>query len=376
MVNWVATSFGALDLRGNEIGEGGYELVVLPAEGTEPVFLFGEGADLWRDLVAGPPHSEPEASASAHEVLHALGEMGIASPNLAHPARLTSIDRPWLVSPIHELVYALLANVAAQENIEILFIKGPTLHAQGLRIRKHSGDVDCWVRPGDDLRLATAMSKWGWTPLFSPFTGTGVPHSLTLRAGGWGCAIDVHSRFPGMNMEPLEAFELVTTNSEEQSFAGVKVRTPVPSVHAVIAALHDVRPYLGAPPSHEQLAKARFALKAAGPETIQMADQMGAGFVMGDSLRATFPELKIEFADERPPADWEFRLSPPGPRRYVKALALVPRRQRPGVVARLLWPSSTTLRIGYETPAASWWSLATMRIARIWRSALALLLSR
>lgn len=367
MATWIATSYGALDLRRHDLAQEGFEAIVTPSTPGSPRFLFGQGAELWRRLVMSPLDDD-DVDEQSQSMLREFAELGIASRIRKGGSSIERLDSPWLLSVVHELVYALLANVAAENGIEILFIKGPTLHAQGLRDREHSGDVDCWVRPGDDLRLARAMTDWGWTPLYSAFTGTGVPHSMTLRAGEWGCAIDVHSRFPGMDVDPEVAFELVRNRAELRSFAGMVVHTPDKAVHAVIAALHEVRPYLGAQPTRQQVEAARTALEAGGVDVIGVVEAVRASYVLDEPLRAAFPHTTLPPRTHPAPADWGWRSTPIGPRRYLKALRLVPLRHRPAVLRRLLWPSAETLRIAYETPEASVWTLSRMRARRIVRS--------
>jgi hypothetical protein len=339
--SWIAASFGALDLRGHELGAQGYDLAVTPTRPGPPVFLMGEGAQTWLRLTERPV-AEDELSAEAREIVLQLAEMGVAASAGDGIAHIDAAP-PWLLSPLHELVYALLLRVAQQNDIEILFIKGPTLHAQGLRAREHSGDVDCWVRPGDDLKLARAMIPWGWTPLMSPFTGTGVTHSLTLRAGGWGCAIDVHCRFPGMTVSPLEAFDLVASRAEGRIFAGARCPTPDKATHSIIAALHEMRPTVGRAATEADVRNAAFALQAGGREVVSLVRELAAEYALAAPLRDAFPGEAIEVSDSPPPEDWGWRLTSSGPRRQLKALASVPLRQRPRVIIRLLWQSKAIL---------------------------------
>ncbi|GAT72199.1 ABC-type proline/glycine betaine transport systems [Microbacterium sp. HM58-2] len=363
MARWVAISYGALDLKGTDLFDRGFELVVAPVHRGSPAFLFGSGADVWRALIESPL-DDAELDLDVRETLFAFESMGIASRNVHDPFRLDRLDAPWLLSPLHELVYALLDRVAHEHGIPIVFIKGPTLHAQGLRVREHSGDVDCWVLPGDDLRLAEAMSAWGWTPLYSAFSGTGVQHALTLRAGEWGCAIDVHCRFPGMNVAPDAAFEEVRRTAETRRFASISVSTPAASAHAVITALHEMRPFSGTLPSPYQVDAARHALSAAGEEVIGIVDVLRAGYALDVPLRLAFPERDVRSLTYERPEDWTWRLMAPGPRQHMVALRSVPPLQRVRVLLRLAWPSAKQMRIAYEIPDASAWELTRMRLRR------------
>lgn len=371
MPSWTAVAFGALDLRGTELEEQGFELVVVPVHPASPVFLMGAGADVWRALASGDA-GVLDSDRETEGILATLEEMGVATRDPRHPARIENLERPWLTSPLHELVYALIARVAAQHAIDVFFIKGPALHAQGLRDREHSGDVDCWVRPGDDLRLAQAMREWGWTPLLSPFTGTGVTHSLTLAAGEWGCAIDVHTRYPGIDVDRREAFEAVLAESEPRVFAGTVCATPRRAVHAIIAALHSVRPFVGAPAGEGHIQEAASVLAAAGPETVEMAERLNAVYALETPLQRAFPDLDLAYPDARQPADWAWRLTKSAPHRHLRALRTVPLRQRPAVLSRLVWPSSEVLRAAGEDPSTSWASRSVARVKRVVAAAMEL----
>lgn len=343
--SWVAVSYGALDVRTHEFGGHGRDLIVVPIHPGPPLFLYGEGALLWLKFVGGGLH-DAELSERERDIAEEMEEMSIVARDPAHPARVDEIRPPWLTSPMHELVYALLSSVAAAEGIDIVFIKGPTLHAQGLRDRAHSGDVDCWVPVADERRFAIAMQRWGWTPAFSAFTGTRVLHSLTLRASEWGSAVDVHTWFPGMAMEPDDAFALVQDRSELREFAGRRVRTPIPALHAVVSALHDVRPLQGRGPGTEQLAKAAETLRRGGASVMELAREANAGYALAEPLRLAYPDVEFDAEGAPVPMDWGWRLQDTTLGSYKEAIKLIPLRDRPRVIFRILWPTAESLRGG------------------------------
>lgn len=351
-------------MSGHSLAADGVELVVIPADGQDPLFLLAEGAAAWRDLVAEPVPSG-SADIAGTEILEQFADMGIASRAMRSSARFSHLDKPWLVSPLTELVYALLAKVAAEHDIDIVFIKGPTLHAQGLRAKEHSGDVDCWVRRADVQRLTDAMRAWGWAPHYLPLSGTAMAHALTLQAGAWGCDIDVHSHFPGIGVDPDIGLEILIKDSEERVFAGISARTPSREMHAVIEALHLLRPYRGHPPAPARIDAARKVLRAAGDQVIDAAERLGAEYVLGPHIEASFPESAGRFRDAQEPEDWAWRQEPYGARRLVRALRFVPWRQRGLVLRRLVWPPSNEMRIAHRIPDESAWGLARRRIRRI-----------
>ena len=364
MSHWIATSFGALDLSRDELNAQGYEIAVIPTRAATPLLLFGDGARLWRRLCESAI-DETTLDPDERALLTEFEQTGIAAPRTETNHNLTRLRDPWLSSVMHELVYALIAHVARANGIELVFIKGPTLHAQGIRERRHSGDVDCWVLPGEDIRLADAMREWGWVPLYSPFSGTGVAHSLTLRPMQWGCAIDVHTRYPGMTVEPAAAFGVVLERSEPREFAGVVARTPDSATHAVIAGLHEMRPFVGAPPGRRHVALAASALRTVGPEAIALSARLGASYALAPALESAFPGERVEFVDMKVPEDWGWRLTASNARRHLKAAMTAPLRKRPGIFLRLVWPADDMLRTDLEIPEASRPELVRVRLRRL-----------
>lgn len=366
MSHWVATGYGALDLGHTETADE-FEIAVTPIRPGPPVLLFGKGAAVWRGLVTGGVPSPGDAE-DTRAVLHDLRDMGLAADDRKHPARVAELPRPWLRSFTHELVYALLQEVARSAGVEMIFIKGPTLHAQGLREREHSGDVDCWVLPGDDIRLAKAMRSWGWTPLILPFTGTTVTHSLTLVPGDWGCAIDVHTSFPGMRIRPADAFRLLLEEAEPRSFAGVQASTPSREAHAVLSALHDMRPYNGVAPSERATEKAAGVLRTAGNGVMTIVDRFDAGYVLREPLERAFGDVAERYTAALPPSDWSMRMEEASSLRHFKALRFVPPRQRLRALSRLIWPIAETMRIALDDDHATRRTLFVARMRRVVKS--------
>lgn len=341
MSHWVAVSFGALDLTNHALAEEGYELVVCPIFPGSPHFLYGAGARLWRKFVADA--IEPAAlSPAEREIAEEMRGMGLLAESESHPARVTHVAEPWMKSYRHELVYALIQNVARENGIDVVFIKGPTLAAQALRERDHSGDVDCWVHPREALRLANALRPWGWSPALSAFTGTLVLHSLTLRGNDWSCAVDVHSWFPGLALEATDAYRRVRSRTEERCFASVRVRTPDRVAHAVLSALHDVRPLQGELPGPGKLSWAANTLRAAGPDVVGVVRELGAVYALRDPLRLAFPGLDVESDAPRPP-DWAWRSQRSPLLAYREAFKLVGWRNAPRIIYRMIWPAPETL---------------------------------
>lgn len=331
---WVAIASGALDVSASEMFADGADILVLPAEPGEPFCLTGDGARMWRRLVEGPVTPADEAE---REMLDAMTALGIASPVTTHPARVTHVDPPRLSSPLHELTYAVTARVAAARGIPCVFIKGPTLFHQGLRDREHSGDVDVWCPPERWDELAGALLPWGWRRSPDPWHGTPVPHSITMTPGTWGCEIDVHRRMPGLTLDDSSAFAAVADACLPTRYAGATISVPAPDVHAVLAAINEVRPAIGVRGRSRDTAAAARGILTAVEGTVDRARELGAVPVLHDELVRAFGPESVDGAGAAP-RDWLWRTRPDTTRAYLAALRAVPLRQRPRVFARVLWP--------------------------------------
>ncbi|WP_396643835.1 nucleotidyltransferase family protein [Microbacterium sp.] len=335
-VGWVAIASGALDVGASDLFADGLDILVLPAEPGEPFCLTGAGALLWRRLVTHSPVSP--AGAEEQEMLEAMTALGIASDDPAHPARITRLDPPVLSSPFHELAYALTARVAAARGIPCVFVKGPALHHQGLRDREHSGDVDVWCPPARWDALADALAAWGWSREPDPWRGTSVHHTATMTPGGWGCEIDVHRRIPGLALDDAEAFDAVARRSETVVYAGVELSIPRADVHAVLAAVHAVRPEIGAGPRSAVASATAVALLAAAVGSGERACELGAVPVLATELAGLLPADTIARHRDGLPRDWAWRAAPDRVRAYWRALQGEDLPKRIRVLWRFVWP--------------------------------------
>lgn len=336
MTSWIAIGLGATDLRGADVGDSRAETAIIPVRPAEPVAITGAVAGLWRRLVAGPVE-DSELTEDERALVRDFASYGIASDGPDDPARISTVQAPWLVSFIHELVYVLVARVAMQEGLRVVFIKGPIEYRQGLRTRRHSGDVDVWVEPGGIPRLVRAMEPWGWAVRSDPWEGTTVNHTTTLKPGAWGCEVDLHRHFPGCALSVDRAFAVLCEHTESMSFCGVQVEVPTAAAHSVIVALHLTRPEVGQITSPQQIAAATSALATSGVEAATFARDFGAEAALLGPLRAAFPEQTFE-PSYGLPANWTWRAQPNLLRSYLKGLHMVPAGQRPRTALRLLWP--------------------------------------
>ena len=333
---WVATSYGALDISNlASAAEAGLDCMVLPTLPSEPVGLRADAAALWRRLVAGPV-PEGDLSADQLTMVREFEQFGLASTDARHPARTTSLPSPWLTSPLHELVYALIAHLARERGVRIVFIKGPALHRQGLRDREDSGDVDAWVDPAGVGALRDALIEWGWTVIPTMWGPHPPSHSVALRPDSWGCEIDLHHDFPGVGVPGRQAFAVLSADAERVSYAGVAASVPAPDAHAVIAALHTARPQPGVPAPVDAAAE---HLRRAGGGARDAARRLRADAALAPALALAFPSGFAAPAYD-PPPNWTWRAQPTAFRAYTTLLRGLPVRDRARLLARLLWPPS------------------------------------
>lgn len=359
MTEWVPVGRGVLDISDSARSGHDAELAITPVRPGDCIALSDGPADLWRSLIGG--RDEDSFDEQELDLLRAFHEYGIAAP-APHPLTVSELRTPWMSSPQHELVYALLAHVLQDEAIEGVFIKGPVEYVQGLRHREHSGDVDVWIHHSQVQRLAEAMKPWGWTLRSDVF----ISHSRTLIPETWGCAIDVHTRFPGMATDPEEAFKILMQNTQPWEFAGISVSVPSRPLAAVIRALHDLRPSGRDPLTPAKTEEAARTLKLAGPDAILVARELGALAPLAESFQMAFPEEEIDLRDVSWPDNWHSLAAPNLAVGLVRSLRATAPGDRLAALFRLVWPDRRTAiesaaRSGHPTDNA-----LAARAIRMW----------
>ncbi|MFT3874820.1 MAG: nucleotidyltransferase family protein [Propioniciclava sp.] len=370
---WIATSYGALDLRNDPVASQEMDYLILSSLPSFPVGLKGEEGAFWRRLADGPVPDD-ELSPAERSLVGEFETFGLASRDPAHPARTSSVPEPWLTSPLHELVYSMVAHVAAECGADIVFIKGPALHRQGLRAREHSGDVDIWVDPRSSDELQSALLEWGWELVPNVWNDVPVNHSVTLRPSDWGCEIDIHRHFPGIALAADDAFARLRKMTEPLCFAGTATRVPTAPAHAVIAALHFARPSLESQSRSSRNAVARQArsalavesLRRAGSEGLQCARLLRADASLAPLLRAAFPDETID-PDYPPPPNWIWRAAPTRAQGYFMALSGLPPVRRARLLFRLVWPRAEVALASDQMAGGGARSALAARVKRIFR---------
>ncbi|MFV9426880.1 nucleotidyltransferase family protein [Microbacterium sp. S1037] len=372
---WIPVAFGALDARGIPTLAAEADVLAVPIVPGPALCLVGDGATLWRELVGNAPRTPREFTPEENVVLEHLRDRGLVVLGRTHPAAVTHLDPPALSSPLHELVYALVQRVAASLGIRCVFVKGPALHHQGLREREHSGDVDVWCDPARWDELAAALAPWGWEREPDPWRGTSVHHTATMTPTSWGCEIDIHRRFPGLTLDDSEAFEAVFATTTHVRYAGVAVAVPTTDAHAVLAAVHVVRPEIGAGPRSETTSASAKNLLAAADDPLRHARDLGAIAVLRDEL-SIITGRRVHVPKDAVPRDWAWRGRPDRLRAYWTALQTLPLSARLRVARRLLWPDDDVALASERRAGVAITSASSARRRRLTRAARAWVRSR
>lgn len=117
------------------------------------------------------------------------------------------------------LAHAALAHILAEADIRALHIKGYAALDGSYVADRPSTDVDLLVHPDDASRAIRVLEAAGW-PLIADFSeGSIFMHAATLRHVQLGY-VDVHRLFPGIGIDPAEAFERLWAARVERIRAG------------------------------------------------------------------------------------------------------------------------------------------------------------
>jgi len=140
------------------------------------------------------------------------------------------------------LVHAVIESVAAAASCPVLHLKGPVLAHQLEVDRPPSTDVDVLVAPSRRPDLVAALGRHGWR-VAAPVGAdrAGEHHAVVLVHPRWTCAVDLHDRFPGVEMPAEEAFGHLWSRRSSVRVAGVEVHAPSRPDHALLLLLHAAR---------------------------------------------------------------------------------------------------------------------------------------
>lgn len=140
------------------------------------------------------------------------------------------------------LLTAAVALVARQVGIRMLAIKGVAAAQYALRPPRLSSDVDVLVDPDRYEDLVETLEDRGWIQRHSDLdTATFPRHSVSLFHPAWGMDIDVHFRYPGIELTPVESFNRLWIQRTTLWCGNQPVYIPGFADAVLIAALHSLR---------------------------------------------------------------------------------------------------------------------------------------
>lgn len=269
--------------------------------------------------------------------------------DVGHPRGLKASPSAWI-----ELLHAEVGHLLGQAGIPVLHIKGPTialwLYPPGER---SWGDVDILVPPRRMEDAMTVLLRHGFS---YPFPGvnrsTSTDQSIAVRrmdAAAGMDEVDVHDRFPGMDVDPDATFALLWARRQRAWLAHVGVWFPDLPSRALLTVLNTARTSYAAQPRRDltrllaqpsldwnevvAVARAVDALPAlrAGLEL----EDAGRGIVAATALR----EVPVS-------VEWKLRLAG-APRTALRLdeLARLPWSQRLSAVCRFLFPAPAIVRM-------------------------------
>lgn len=194
------------------------------------------------------------------------------------------------------LAHACCQRIAEIAEVDLLHLKGPTLDAD-LRRERVSTDADVLVRPEHVPRFVEALSERGWRAISRFERGSPFGHAANFRHPHWGL-LDVHRHWPGFEVSPASAFEVLWAERGSAHLAGVPCAVGSRPAQVLMLALHAAR---GGPgdPAREDLAGGWYAASDSDRDGARtLARRLDAGLALAIVL------------GEEPPAGLDTRTAP------------------------------------------------------------------
>lgn len=261
-------------------------------------------------------------------------------------------------------------------SIRALFVKGPTLSAQGLRPARSSTDVDVLAHPDDFERVCALLRSNGWIARPRTFAARFYDdHSISFIHSRWPCDVDVHRRYPGFLAEPAVVFDYLWERRTTLTFADIPCDVSSRSANALIMGLHALR---GATSGSRHRAELTHLLEEVAfddADRQELAD-LAAATGSRESAAALLSGLAVPRSALQPaPVSraaaqrWAVRVATADAPVWVwfDSFRHVAGRQRLLVVWRALWPSRSDLAAAGGADASTWPKRLTLRLQRVRR---------
>jgi len=138
------------------------------------------------------------------------------------------------------LAHATVQAVADEAGADVLHIKGPAV-AQRLRPEGHvSVDADVLVRPAHLVSLQAGLRRHGWQQVTTLRSGGLVEHSTNWCHPELG-QLDLHVRFPGIQVEAGRAFDVLWRGRQTRQIAHRACVVPGEDAQRLVQLLHVAR---------------------------------------------------------------------------------------------------------------------------------------
>lgn len=146
------------------------------------------------------------------------------------------------------LTHGILQRTADDAGVDVLHIKGPALHPDLLQlsddgqtpIPRHSTDADVLVRPSHLERFQRALETDGWRMTADFIAGSAFGHAANYWHDMLGYC-DVHRRFPGIEADPEQAFDVLWAGRRPVGIAHVGCNAPALEAQRLIILMHAAR---------------------------------------------------------------------------------------------------------------------------------------
>jgi hypothetical protein len=275
------------------------------------------------------------------------------------------------------LAHALVARLASDSGARVLFIKGPTAVAQGVRPARPSSDVDVLVDPQSFETVCRALEGCGWE-LRVPDGGLehagdiAFDHSAHYIHRQWPTDIDVHYLFPGFLAPPEQVFDALWSRRETVTIADVGVPSPDRLGQSLVVALHALRDpeFELSRRDLEHLAGMVEELSAADPDTVpELADLArrtgSAGSAAAFLQRVGAPVAALDPQERERLVNWQVRQSGLGSSTaWLAELQRAPLRRKGHILRRALVPPPSYLLGWQADQQASRTTLAMLHLQR------------
>lgn len=139
-----------------------------------------------------------------------------------------------------QIGHAHLQWVAESQGIRLLHIKGAALDPRLSWPGREGSDVDVLAPASDAGRLVAALQAGGWRLENTFKHSSAFEHAATLRHAELGWA-DVHRYFPGINLDPDQAFEILWDERRSTGLGGFDCAVPSLAAQILVLVLHAAR---------------------------------------------------------------------------------------------------------------------------------------